>query len=944
MKKLNLVRWLVMAVFWVVCLPVFGQAFTVGNVMYEPRGSGDVAVKKITIPKGAEGDSLVIAIPEKVSFNSTQYTVSTIGTVAGTSVLVFPDTCKFQSVTVDIPGSVSTLYAKALNASSFGNGFRLRLNFRPNSNIKSWPEGMFSETCIRSLRLPKGVWTEIPENFCLNTTVDTVLIPDNCRSIGKKAFAHLRDRDYGCINRITLPYGLESIADSAFFQNDPITEYYKSYNTSLHMTLRIPSTVTTLGKSAFEGMRTLCTIIVPGSIKTIPERAFADWFGDGQMSLYLGEGIERIEADAFRDNGGKKWSPYGTLELGLEFVTIPSTVKFLGNNCFADFQRLRTIALAAPKTPQVTSEDISIMPKEQRKKVYFRVPKASLNHYQQYTSWSGFEKMVVFDDVDSQWVKLSQNLKDGGTVKGEGVYICGSTVTIEAAPAKGYRFAGWMHEGKLVSTQPKHTFYAHIYTPNYADQITYMAVFEPTAGRTTTKPDPIYRRTEFGVEDQAYYFDYQDMSLYRGAQLDPDWVVDGKLEFDGVYTRLCYPVNGKYVHAHPDKYADEVITNLKYCYDPSSRYSAGLLRAYFPEFPITEEHDAQGNALPGATLQVFVPIRNEKTGERDSVMFTTDIFLKNTADPVIVSGMDVVEERARAPRKTAGATTADSVLTAADTGTPMAELTARKNGKDGPARAIFMDDKFYDLMPTVVGLDRVNGFDFELVVTRSKYDKKKKCYVKETVDSVSKHYGPNELKLDDPVFDPEYNPDLPERWANLGLNSRYAEGTLHLQSNSMDRNYNYMFTVRARNYNANGKPRKWVWDMYGKPNKSVDLSKLEVVVCEDRFWNWKRKRVTEDVTNLSNKDDIDMFVYDLFDKRQNYAWLSSGRAERITTKMHLWVNSYPSSWGKCQILIENEADGRKVYCKDVKKTEHYELTFPRTALRTAATFTGPISN
>lgn len=92
-----------------------------------------------------------------MSNDSTQYTVTTIGTEDGTSVMIYPDTIHFTTLTVEIPGSVNKLYAKALNASNEDVGRRVRVFFKPNNNLKSWPEGMFSGTRFKALKLPQGV-------------------------------------------------------------------------------------------------------------------------------------------------------------------------------------------------------------------------------------------------------------------------------------------------------------------------------------------------------------------------------------------------------------------------------------------------------------------------------------------------------------------------------------------------------------------------------------------------------------------------------------------------------------------------------------------------------------------------------------------------------------------------------------------------------------------
>ena len=223
------VRRLLMSLLLALCLlTAAAQEFTVGYVTYLPRGNSEVAIKQITIPEN-NPDSLLIDIPEQVSNNGTSYTVTALGTASGCgSVMLYKG---FTSVhIVRIPSTVRDVYAGTFAGCKSSTW----LEFLPNSNIKSWPVGMFKDSPLGRLVLPEGVWTAIPADFCRNKPPLEVILPSNCRSIGAYAFASTSD-DPKYINHIELNYGLQSVAHHAFYNTSPIT----SQRESLQMTFSL---------------------------------------------------------------------------------------------------------------------------------------------------------------------------------------------------------------------------------------------------------------------------------------------------------------------------------------------------------------------------------------------------------------------------------------------------------------------------------------------------------------------------------------------------------------------------------------------------------------------------------------------------------------------------------------------------------------------------------
>lgn len=327
------IRRLLMLLLLALCmLTAVAQEFTVGYVTYLPRGNSEVAIKQITIPEN-NPDSLLIDIPEQVSNNGTSYTVTALGTASGCgSVMLYKG---FTSVhIVRIPSTVRNVYAGTFAGCKSSTW----LEFLPNRNIKSWPVGMFKDSPLGRLVLPEGVWTAIPADFCRNKPPLEVILPSNCRSIGAYAFASTSD-DPRYINHIELNYGLQSVAHHAFYNTSPITEQRLWQNGTY--TLTIPSSVTSIGESSFEGMRYIYHVEIPGSIKTIPKRAFAH--ATKTRNIVIGEGVKRIEQEAFAQNGSQIWTPYGYTHEGVYDFTLPSTVNYIGSGAFKQAELLQGI-------------------------------------------------------------------------------------------------------------------------------------------------------------------------------------------------------------------------------------------------------------------------------------------------------------------------------------------------------------------------------------------------------------------------------------------------------------------------------------------------------------------------------------------------------------------------------------------------------------------------
>lgn len=185
----------------------------------------------------------------------------------------------------------------------------------------------------------------------------TLTLGKNLRTIGKEAFS-------GCAftGSLTIPEGVTEIADSAFGAGIPLKKYGMFTGT-----LTLPSTLKTIGASAFsyadfsgellipDGVTSIganafeeCdgfggTLSLPDSVKTVGEWAF--YLCKGFTGLKLSAGLTKIEKLSFAHMYGLKTEvviPEGVTEIGesafqcshMPSVRFPSTLKKIGKEAF----------------------------------------------------------------------------------------------------------------------------------------------------------------------------------------------------------------------------------------------------------------------------------------------------------------------------------------------------------------------------------------------------------------------------------------------------------------------------------------------------------------------------------------------------------------------------------------------------------------------------------
>ena len=247
----------------------------------------------------------------------------------------------------------------------------------------------------------------------------TVTIPDTVEYDGDKypVVGISRDAFKNCssLTSITLPNTIQRIREYAF-------EGCSSLESVV-----IPNSVTSLGENVFCNCASLASVTLPDTITYIPAAAFGNcssltsieipntvtfignsaFSGSGLTSIEIPESVTEIASFAFKECDG------------LETITIPATVEKVQSWVFQGCDNL-TVNCCATSIPAGWS-----------------------------TYWNDYNipyNLGSCGEGRTWTVNLSANNSSYGSVSGGGTYADGSTITITATPASGYKFVKWSND------------------------------------------------------------------------------------------------------------------------------------------------------------------------------------------------------------------------------------------------------------------------------------------------------------------------------------------------------------------------------------------------------------------------------------------------------------------------------------------------------------------
>ena len=242
------------------------------------------------------------------------------------------------------------------------------------------PEGVTSleQNCfnncyaLHSITLPSTI-TSLGKSCFERSGLDSIEIPEGVTSLGKSCFSD-------CVNltSITIPKSVTSLSDSCFKNCTNLTsitilegvtsiEGYAFDSCSKLTSITIPSSVTSIGYSAFKNCSSLTSITIPSSVTSIGGYAFSSC--SKLTSITIPSNVTSIGGASFHDCPNLKTAgPIGggyNIEFGwtnsipryafnncssLTSITIPSSVKNIGNSAFSSCSKLTSITIPSNVT------------------------------------------------------------------------------------------------------------------------------------------------------------------------------------------------------------------------------------------------------------------------------------------------------------------------------------------------------------------------------------------------------------------------------------------------------------------------------------------------------------------------------------------------------------------------------------------------------------------
>ena len=287
--------------FAMILLPLVASAETVEiNGIYYNLVSKIQEAEVTSNPNTYTGN---VVIPEKVTYENVEYSVTSIGINA----------FQFCSVTsVTIPNSVTSIGNNA-----FFNCTDLRKVIV--KDIAAWCGIKFDGSYSNPLTFAKHLYSDE------DTEITNLIIPNSVTSIGYRAF-------YGCsgLTSVSIPNSVTSIGSNAFEGCSGLTS------------ITIPNSVASIGISAFGNCSKLTTITIGSGIKTIYSSAFASCPELTDVTCYA-ENVPSTGTDAFKDS----YIEYATLHVPTSAVNAYKVA-----DPWKNFKSIMATDGTTPETPE----------------------------------------------------------------------------------------------------------------------------------------------------------------------------------------------------------------------------------------------------------------------------------------------------------------------------------------------------------------------------------------------------------------------------------------------------------------------------------------------------------------------------------------------------------------------------------------------------------------
>ena len=428
-----------------------------------------------------------ITIPEKVTYNATEYSVTSIGGSAFSSYSSLSSISIPNSVTsigehafyncrsltsITIPNSVTSIGGSAFGKTPWlenqpdgciyiNNSLYVYKGEMPenthidvkNGTTQICGSAFHGRSSLASITIPNSVTSIGGSAFSECSSLTSITIPNSVISIGGYAFSKCSS-----LTSITIPNSVTSIGGNAFSECSSLTsitignsvtsigDAAFAYCTSL-ASITIPNSVISIGNQTFQGCSSLTSITIPNSVTSINYGIFSNCIR--LTSITIGNGVTSIERLAFykcssltsitipnsvTSIGGHAFSSCSSLTS----ISIPNSVTSIGGGAFSSCSSLTSITCLGSTPPKASALEADT------ENCTLKVPYEAYNDYLQHAYWGQFSNIEALDTNLYKKLEILVNDTLFGYVNvSSGYYCVNNNITIHAIPNEGYEFNQW---------------------------------------------------------------------------------------------------------------------------------------------------------------------------------------------------------------------------------------------------------------------------------------------------------------------------------------------------------------------------------------------------------------------------------------------------------------------------------------------------------------------